>query len=126
MVPHNNLNQKQMSQTKITAEDVLLVQQISNDLPYDASTKMAGKTYRRFAYGGKVFISNDADFYTALAKGDVHTISVDVNEEGKLSMTGFITYTRMQGLKRNQIVLESITVENYRATVLSNPDEIIA
>lgn len=126
MVPHNNLNQKQMSQTKITAEDVLLVQQISNDLPYDANTKMAGKTYRRFAYAGKVFISNDVDFYTALAKGDVHTISVDVNEQGQLSMTGFITYTRMQGLKRNQIVLESITVENYRATVLSNPDEIIA
>lgn len=115
-----------MSQTKITAEDVLLVQQISNDLPYDANTKMAGKTYRRFAYAGKVFISNDVDFYTALAKGDVHTISVDVNEQGQLSMTGFITYTRMQGLKRNQIVLESITVENYRATVLSNPDEIIA
>lgn len=115
-----------MSQTKIQGEDVLLVQQISSDLPYDAESKMAGKTYRRFAYGGKVFISGDADFYAALAKGDVHTISVDVDAESRLSMTGFITYTRMQGLKRNQIVLDSITVENYRATALVNPEEAIA
>jgi hypothetical protein len=126
MVPHNNLNRKQMSQTKIQGEDVLLVQQISNDLPYDAKSKMAGQTYRRFAFGGKVFISNDASFYTALANGDVHTISTDVNEEGKLSMTGFITYTRMQGLRKNQIILDSITVENYRATALANPEDAIA
>lgn len=115
-----------MSQTKIQGEDVLLVQQISNDLKYDEKSKMAGKTYRRFAYAGKVFISNDADFYTALAKGDVHTISVDVDADSKWSMTGFITYTRMQGLRKNQIVLDSITVENYRAAALTNPEEAIA
>ena len=113
-----------MSQTKITAEDVLLVQQVSNDLPYDSESKMAGQTYRRFAYGGKVFISNDQTFYTALANGDVHTISVDVNAEGKLSMTGFITYTRMQGLKRNQVILDSITVSNYRAAAVNTEDAI--
>ena len=115
-----------MSQTKIQGEDVLLVQQVSNDLPYDPKSKMAGQNYRRFAFGGKVFISSDASFYTALANGDVHTISVAVNEEGKLYMTGFITYTRMQGLRKNQIVLDSITVENYRAVALTNPEDAIA
>ena len=118
--------QNKMSQTKIQGEDVLLVQQVSNDLPYDLKSKMAGQNYRRFAFGGKVFISSDASFYTALANGDVHTISVAVNEEGKLSMTGFITYTRMQGLRKNQIVLDSITVENYRAVALTNPEDAIA
>jgi hypothetical protein len=126
MVPHNNLNRKKMSQTKIQGEDVLLVQQVSGDLPYDANSKMAGQKYRRFAFGGKVFISNDASFYESLSKGDVHTISIAVNEEGKLSMTGFITYTRMQGLRKNQIVLDSITVENYRAVALTNPEDAIA
>jgi hypothetical protein len=115
-----------MSQTKIQGEDVLLVQQISNDLKFDEKSKMAGKTYRRFAYAGKVFISSDADFYTALAKGDVHTISVDINADSKWAMTGFITYTRMQGLRKNQIILDSITVENYRAVALTNPEDAIA
>jgi hypothetical protein len=115
-----------MAQTKIQGEDVLLVQQISSDLPYAAGTKMEGKTYRRFTFGGKVFISDKADFYAALASGDVHTISIEANEDGKLAMTGFITYTRMQGLRKNQAILESITVENVRAGMLSNPEEAIA
>ena len=123
MVPHNNLNRNKMSQTKITAEDVLLVQQISNDMPYKTGTKMEGKTYRRFAYGGKVFISNDASFYTSLANGDVHTISTEIDADGKWAMTGFITYTRMQGLRKNQALLESITATNVRVNALANPEE---
>ena len=115
-----------MAQTKIQEEDVLLVQAIAGDLPYKEDTKMAGKTYRRFNFGGKVFISNDPTFYDALAKGDLHTITVDVNEEGKLAMTGFITYTRYKGMKRNQVELDSITVENVRATAIANPEDALA
>jgi hypothetical protein len=112
-----------MSQTKIQGEDVLLVNQLAGDHDYDAKTKMAGQTYRRFAYGGKVFISNDKSFYEALAKGDVHTISIDINEDGKLSMNGFITYTRMAGLRNNQALLESITVSSVRVAALANPED---
>jgi hypothetical protein len=115
-----------MAQTKIQGEDVLLVQAIPGDLPYKENTKMAGQTYRRFNFGGKVFISNDTTFYNALDKGDLHTITVDVNEEGKLAMTGFITYTRFKGMKRNQVELDLINVENVRAGVLSNPEDAIA
>jgi hypothetical protein len=112
--------------TKIQNEDVLLVNALPGDFDYNKDSKMAGKTYRRFSFNNKVFISNDPTFYAAIAKGDVHTIALETSEEGKLTMTGFITYTRMQGQKRNQVILESITAANYVAQALTSPEESLA
>lgn len=115
-----------MAQTKITGEDILLVNALPGEFNYNAESKMAGQTYRRFAFGGKVFISNDPTFFNELDNGGVHTISLEVDDQGQLSMTGFISFKKMQGLKRNQVVLDSITVENYKASAITNPEEIIA
>ena len=115
-----------MATTKITGEDILLVNPLAGDHKYAEGTKMEGQTYRRFSYGGKVFISNDPAFYAELDNGGIHTISLDADDQGQLSMTGYITFKKMQGLKRNQVVLDSITVENYKASAVTNPEELIA
>lgn len=115
-----------MANTKITGEDILLVNALPGDFNFDAESKKAGQTYRRFAYGGKVFISDNPKFYSDLDNGGVHTISLEANDQGQLSMTGYISFKQMQGLKRNQVVLDSITVENYKASAITNPEEIIA
>lgn len=114
-----------MAQTKITGEDILLVESLAGEHSYAEGTKMEGQTYRRYAYGGKVFISNNPTFYNDLENGGVHTISLEANDQGQLSMVGYISFKKMQGLKRNQVVLDSITVENYKVSAITNPEELI-
>lgn len=103
-----------MSAVKIEKEDVLLVACISAALPYAKGTKMEGQSYRRYTYGGKVFTSNDETFYTNLEKGGISTITLDANEEGQLALTGYITFAKLVGLKKNTLLLESLTVENFK------------
>ncbi len=115
-----------MAQVKIQAEDILLVNAIAGEFDYDKNSKMAGQKYRRFSYGGKVFISNDPTFFVDLSNGNIHTISIDADDAGQLSMTGYISFTKMQGLKRNQVILDSITVENYKVVALTPSNELIS
>lgn len=103
-----------MSVVKVSGEDVLLVQCISALLSYKVGTKMEGQSYRRYNFGGKVFTSNDESFYTALEAGGVSTITLDANEEGQLSLTGFITFAKLIGLKKNNLMIEALTVENFK------------
>lgn len=104
-----------MSLIKIEKEDVLLVSCISGLLPFQSGKKKeAGLSYRRYAYNGKVFISDDEAFNNSLEKGGVATITLDLNGEDQLSMTGYITFAKLVGLKKNTLLLESLTVENYK------------
>ena len=102
-----------MAQVNVEGQDVLLVQCISEPMEYDKDTKMAGQKYRRYNFGGKVFISNDETFYTAIENGGVSKITLDSNEEGQLGLTGYITFKKIIGMKRNQVMVELITPENF-------------
>ena len=102
-----------MGQLVIEKEDVLMVQCISALLPYAEDTKMKGQFYRRYSYGGKVFISNDETFYQAVEQGNVSKITLGTDAEDKLSLTGYITFSKLIGLKRNNLILDSLTVENF-------------
>ena len=102
-----------MASIVIEKEDVLMVQCISALLPYDAETKMKGQFYRRYTYGGKVFISNDETFYNAIESGNVSKITLGTDDDGKLSLTGYITFSKLIGLKRNNLVLDSLTLESF-------------
>lgn len=113
-----------MQDLLVSGQDVLNISQVSGDLPYALDTKMSGKSYRRFAYGGKVFISNDERFYASLSIGDVYSVNLGIDAEGQLSMFSFISFVRIKGLRRNEMELNSITTENYRATLVSPEDAI--
>lgn len=110
---------------RIENNDVALIQELPGTFNYDENSKMAGQTYKRFSFGGKVFISNDETFRSELENGGVQCVTLEPNADGKLSLTGFITYKKLQGIKRNQMMLESITVENFKVQV-ENPADLIA
>ena len=100
-------------QVVIEKEDILLVQALAGEFDYAKGTKMEGQKYRRFNYGGKVFISNDETFHTELEKGGVSKVTLDSDAEGQLSLTGYITFKKLQGLRKNQVMLDLITPETF-------------
>lgn len=109
-----------MSAVVVEKEDVLLVSCISAPLPYAVGTKKEGMKYRRYTFGGKVFTSDDETFYASLEKGGVAKITLDANEEGQLSMTGYITFAKLIGLKKNNLILESLTLESFTPEAVSD------
>lgn len=112
-----------MAIEKIEGTDVLGIQTISELLPYAKGTKMEGQFYRRYNYDGKVFISNDESFHEELENGGVESLKLDTNDEGKLSMVSYVTFKKIIGLKRNQLTLEAMTVENFKPAAMVNPAE---
>ena len=114
-----------MAQEKVEGQDVLLVQCISEPMEYAKGTKMEGQTYRRYNYGGKVFISNDDTFHKEIESGGVSTITLDSDAEGQLSMTGYITFKKIIGMKRNEVMVELITPENFAVTGKTSVQDLV-
>jgi hypothetical protein len=100
----------------VNAKDILGIQTISAPMPYAKGTKMEGQFYRRFNYDGKVFISGDDSFHNDLEAGGIESLKLDTNDEGKLTLVSYVTFKKLIGLKRNEITLESMTVENFKPT----------
>lgn len=112
--------------TEIKGREVLKVQTIAGELDYAKGTKMEGKKYRRFAYGGKVFIANTEDtFCTDFDKGNIYSIDLDVNEEGLASLVGKTTISQEVNMAKTEVMLASFTVENFTAGKLA-PESLIA
>jgi hypothetical protein len=109
---------------ELTGINVLKVRALPGEFDYKADSKLAGKQYRRFTTGGKVFISNDDTFFNELANGGLHTVSLEANEEGQLSLTDFITWKQVNGLKRNQVENEGITLKNYKPQSVAQLEEL--
>ncbi len=109
---------------RIQGNDVALVQVLPGEHKYAENTKMAGQSYKRFAVGGKVFISNDAKFAEELDNGGVETITLDSNDEGQLSLTGYITFKKLLGIKRNKMQLDAISVDDFKPTKAVSAAEI--
>ena len=107
----------------VNAKDILGIQTISAPMPYAKGTKMEGQFYRRFNYDGKVFISNDESFFNELEAGGIESLKLDSNDEGKLAMVSYVTFKKLIGLKRNEITLESMTVENFRPSAKASVEE---
>ena len=100
----------------VDAKDILGIQTISGLMPYAKGTKMEGQSYRRFNYDGKVFISNDDSFFNELEAGGIESLKLDSNDDGNLSLVSYITFKKLIGLKRNELTLEVMTVENFKPT----------
>lgn len=105
-----------MSQQIINKEEVLRIQPIEGLLPYDVKSKMAGQTYQRFSFGGKVFITNKPGFLENLELGEIAEVELDTNDEGLLSMLSFVTWKQKNNIKRRMVENEAITVDNFKPT----------
>ena len=113
--------------TELKGREVLKVQSLAGTFDYSAESKLAGKKYRRFAYGGKVFIANTEDaFGTAFDSGNVYSVDLDSNAEGQLSLTGHTTIAQEINMAKTEVQLKAFTVENYVAGKLTKPEELLA
>ena len=107
----------------VNAKDILGIQTISGQMPYAKGTKMEGQFYRRFNYDGKVFISNDDSFFNELEAGGIESLKLDSNDEGKLALASYVTFKKLIGLKRNELTLETMTVENFKPSAKATVEE---
>ena len=105
-------------------EEVLRVQVLPGKFDYAKGTKMEGKQYQRFAFGGKVFISNDDSFAEELKAGNVAEVEIGVNDEGNYSLNAWVSWTAKNNLKRKMVENESITVANYKPTTVKEYAEL--
>lgn len=105
-----------MAIQKLDATEVAEIQCDGQLFPYKKGTKMEDKFYRRYIFEGKVFISNDDNFYEEFLAGGIESVKIEPNEEGKLTMVGYLTFKKMIGVRRNQLTLEAMTVENFKPT----------
>lgn len=110
-----------MAIQQLNATEVAEIQTNGVLFPYAKGTKMEGQFYRRYIFEGKVFISNDEAFHEELLAGGVATLKLDTDADGKLAMVGYVTFKKMIGVRRNQLTLEAMTVENFKPTFAGNP-----
>lgn len=120
--PFNHIKQKKMETKKIKGEDVLDIQPLTGTFNYDAATKLAGQTYRRFAYNGTVFTVNTQDaFCTAFDNGVLYAVTFGINDEGQFSMVGFNTQDQVRNLRKFEAECKSFervvtTISEQEAT----------
>lgn len=62
-------------------------------------------------------------FMKKLLAGGVASLKLDTNDEGKLAMVGYVTFKKMIGVRRNQLTLEAMTVENFKPTFVGTPTD---
>lgn len=112
-----------MALKELNSVDCLSLQCNGKDYDYDAKSKMAGQTYKRFNFEGKIFISDDVNFFNEQQTGGIESLKLDMNDEGQLSLLSYITFKKLIGLKNNQMRLESITVENFKPSAKVSIEE---
>jgi len=119
--PHNYQKQYKMSTKRIEGIDVLDVRALPGLFDYNKESQMAGKKYRRFAYGGDVFIADAEDpFCQELDNDNLFSITFGVNDEAQLSMTGFVTLSRYEKMKGFESRIKKLDIVN----VVTNPEEL--
>ena len=109
-----------METKKIKGEDVLDIQPLAGVFNYDESTKMNGKTYRRFAYNGVCFTANTEDaFCSAFDDGVLYSVTFGIVDE-KFSMVGFNTQNQIKNMRKFEAECKSFerieTIVDQEAT----------
>ena len=105
----------------ITGEDVLLIKKTNLLRAYKSETEgFKGKSYRIYAFGDNAFaVHEDDDFHNEFTNGGLKTIMLTVTDEG-WSLANCVTWKQANAQRKNQVVFDSITVENFvRSTVAS-------
>jgi hypothetical protein len=115
-------------ETKIIAgEDVNLIRKTIIVRKYNSEKEgFKDKTYRLYSFMDKAFAVHEEDeFHEDLKKGDVQKVVLSVNDEGQLSLTNHVTWTRANAQRTAQVKFDSITVENFKV-MQENPADLIA
>jgi hypothetical protein len=85
--------------------------------PLPENSPMKGKSYFRYRYLDKVFVVNTEDpFNEDFNEGKVYSIDLTADEDGQLSFAGHTNIGQEVNMKKTEVMLESITVENFKVT----------
>lgn len=117
-----------MSEEKVlTGEEILFIKKTSIKKAYNSEKEgFKGKNYLIYAYGANAFaVHEDDDFHQDLANGQVAKVMLTVTEEG-WSLANHVTFKRMIGLRKNTLVLESLTLDNVKIDSLEEMKELIS
>jgi hypothetical protein len=109
---------------KITDLEVLDIVKTNVVRTYNSETEgYKGKNYRLYAVNDKAFaVHEDSDFHKDFEKGDIHTVNIDVTDNG-WSLINHVTFTRVKAHKQHTTEIEAITVENFKPQRMVNPSE---
>jgi hypothetical protein len=109
---------------RIEGKDTLLIQTLAGDHKYNVGedSPMFGKTYKRYAFGGKVFTTNDEEFANQVKTGGLDTVTLDADAEGQLSLTGYITTKQLAGFAKGRKTLEAIEAMTIEPKVVSEAE----
>ena len=112
---------------RIEGKDVLLIQPLAGEHDYNVkeTSPMFGKKFKRYSFGGLVFISNDDEFQAQVKKGGLDTVTLEVNTDGErplASLTGFITTKQLVGFNRGRKALAAIEAIEVTSKAISEEE----
>jgi len=119
-----------VSARTLSGEEVLKIKKLPVVKPYSGETEgFKGKSYKQYAFGDKVFIVHeDDDFHEDYNKGNIKSIDIEItqNSEGKTvwGMNNYISWTKANGLKRNQAIHDAITPEMFKVQTMADYEQL--
>ena len=111
-----------MADKILEGDDVLLIKKTNVVRKYkeDAAEGFKDKSYRCYAFGENAFVVHeDDDFHADFTAGNVQKVLVTVDKDG-WSLANYIPFARAIGQRKNQVMLDSITVANYKPEKVSD------
>lgn len=101
--------------SEIKGREVLKVKALAGEHAYSKDSKLAGESYRRFAFGDKVFVANAKDKFCAdYDAGNVYSIELTTNEADQLSLAGHTTITQEINMAKTERILTGLTLAEFK------------
>lgn len=109
-------------QLNLKGREVLKIKSLAGTFKYDEKSKMAGQSYRRFAYDGAVFVANTQDEFCSLFdNGKLYSADLNLEVDGDRSTLSLLNTTSTDqeiNMARAEATLNSI-LTNFTPEVIS-------
>ena len=106
----------------LKGREVLKIKALAGTHKYDEKSKMAGQSYRRFAYNGAVFVANVQDDFCALIdSGKLYSADLNLQVDGDRSTLSLLNVTSTDqeiNMARAEATLNSI-LTNFTPEAIS-------
>lgn len=106
----------------LKGREVLKIKALAGTHEYAKDSKMAGQTYRRFAYNGAVFVANTADEFCSLFdSGKLYSADLNLEVDGDRSVLSLLNVTSTDqeiNMARAEATLNSI-LTNFKPEAIS-------
>jgi hypothetical protein len=119
---NNLIKNKMQKQLNLKGREVLKIKGLAGTFKYDEKSKMAGQSYRRFAYDGAVFVANTQDEFCSLFdSGKLYSADLNLEVDGDRSVLSLLNTTSTDqeiNMARAEATLNSI-LTNFTPEAIS-------